>query len=213
MRGRQASIAHRARCMLGAFWSAGPVSLACLILGLTMMAPVAAASRGRTAVHVFKPWTATGQPRPGLHVASRSKGSCWTESVAVAGQYRCMSGNAIYDPCWVKPASKDQKVGCVLAPWDRGIHVIRLTKKLPAVSKPRHLTSTRFAWAIKLASGMVCTLGQGTDTTIDGKPMVYYCRKGVAGEIDRSKEPWRTEYSRSYRHGPLIHKVISQAWY
>jgi hypothetical protein len=182
-------------------------------LSLAVAVPGAGAVAAKTAVKVFVPWASSGRPATGLHVASKATGYCWTESIAVAGQYRCMAGNNIFDPCWVKPHSRRHKVGCVINPWDRGIHVVKLTKPLPKVHKPKNLTSTRFAWAIQLSSGMLCSLAQGTEAVIEHKAMPYWCRVGVAGEIDRSTEPWRTPYSKSDRHGPLRQMTITQVWY
>lgn len=187
--------------------------LAATAMTVALIAPIAGAAPVRTHVHVFHPWGPKGALAPGMHVASTSSGYCWGESIAVAGEYRCMAGNGINDPCWAKPYSKGRVVGCVLEPWDKGVHVIRMTKKLPKVAKPKSLTSTRFAWAIELSSGMLCSLAQGTEALIEHKAMPYWCRKGAAGEINRSSEPWRTQYSRSDRHGPLHGVVIAQAWF
>lgn len=185
--------------------------VACLTFG-ALAAPSGAAT-ARTVVHVVAPWQANGHAARGRRVVSLAKGSCWTESVAVAGEYRCLSGNGIYDPCFVRPRSRGRQVGCLFAPWARGIHVLALTKRLPRVERPRHLTSTRFAWAIQLSNREACLLGQGTNSLIGKRVMYYYCDKGAAGEIDRSREPWRSEYSRSGTRGPLVAEAVLQAWY
>lgn len=184
-----------------------------LAVGSLGQVPPAHAATTRTAVHVFKPWRPDGRLLGRLRIVGRFRGSCWTESIAVPGEYRCLAGNEIFDPCFSKPRSHGKVVGCLLAPWDRGVRTIRLTKKLPKVARPRHLTGTRFPWAIELRGGMLCLLGQGTNPVIEHKVMVYSCKNGAAGEINRSKEPWRTEYSRSLRHGRLVRRSVAQAWY
>lgn len=186
-----------------------------LLIALASGSPgtAASASTTKTAVHVVKPWLTSGRLRPGLHVAGRFRGSCWTESIAVAGEYRCTARNLIFDPCFLRPRSKKKVVGCLLAPWDKGVRTIRLTKKLPRVSQPRHLTSTRYPWGLQLASGVLCLLGQGTNPVVRHEEMVYSCKRGVAGAINRSREPWRTEYARSAHHGPVVQAPITQVWY
>ena len=64
------------------------------------------------------------------------EGSCWTGSVAAlrADAWRCMVGNAIYDPCFGPQDAA--AVICVRSPLDESENVqINLTEALPEVAQ------------------------------------------------------------------------------
>lgn len=188
-----------------------------LVMTLAVFVPAAAGAartRTRTQVRIFQLWKSDGELASGHHVAATEKGSCWAESIAIEGEYRCMVGNLIYDPCFVKPRSASRVVGCVGTPWEAGAEVIDLTKKLPHIgTPPKNPATAPVAWSLALSSGQHCVLGQGTLASINGQVMPYFCKVGVAGEIDKAKEPWTTEYSKSASKGPLEPEVIWTAWY
>lgn len=185
---------------------------------------VAGATSRQTKIVKYVMWTAKGELRRGLHVGARVKGYCWTESMTIPGEYRCMAGNDIYDPCFARPDVKTQMVGCAKNPWMTAIVEMRLTKKLPALpmsrttgtragtSQPEVVVASTLPWALRLSSGLGCVLGTGTNALVDGHLMVYYCSTGVAAKPYTSKEPWTTLYSKSDLRGPLVREAIAVAW-
>lgn len=176
---------------------------------------VAGAAPHRTKVVRYVMWTPTGRLVHGLHVAATVKGYCWTESLTIEGQYRCMAGNNIYDPCFDRPNAAATMVGCVANPWTTGVVEMQLTKKLPPLPMAERglIRLAQLPWALRLSSGLGCVLGTGTNSMIDGHPMVYYCKKGVTSKPYAAKEPWTILYSRSDVKGPLTRKVVAIAWY
>src|SRR5271166_4856225 len=101
-----------------------------------------------------------------MKVASTASGSCWTGSIAAnrPDAYRCMTGNEISDPCFVRDA---KSVACPDIPTaDSGL-IIKLTKPLP----DNRVSGAATPWAMSLAGHVGCRVGTGT--VIDGFP--YYC--------------------------------------
>lgn len=94
-------------------------------------------------------------------------GNCWTSSIASARSdaFRCMTGNDIYDPCFV---IDPKSVGCPTdLSADRGV-VLDLTKPLPPPESPAPAPQ---AFAMVLQSGAVCN--RATGTVVADFP--YYC--------------------------------------
>jgi hypothetical protein len=112
-----------------------------------------------------------------MKAQSSVSGNCWTSSIASprADAYRCMTGNTIYDPCFV---INSKSVGC---PTDlsagAGID-LKLTKPLPPSESP---LPTPQAWAMVLQSNAHCNRATGT---ID-PDFPYYC----SGPLDQCAGP------------------------
>lgn len=124
--------------------------------------PAAAATK----VVVFKPehFTAT----------QTVSGSCWTGSIAAprAGAYRCMTGNAILDPCFT--GAGQGEVACpdpTSDPDRQEGTVLRLTKPLPATASATGQPDPRQPWRFTLTDGASC--GAMTGTILPGHP--YGC--------------------------------------
>jgi hypothetical protein len=104
-------------------------------------------------------------------------GTCWTTSIAapVAGAYRCISEDRIYDPCFA-PAQlvRPIQVACVPAPWSDA-EVLRLAGGLPH-SAP--LPSTARPWAIQLDNGARCVAATGTVPQVNGVDLGFHCAAG-----------------------------------
>jgi hypothetical protein len=101
-----------------------------------------------------------------MKVTSTISGSCWEGSIAAnrSDAFRCMTGNAINDPCFLRDATS---VACPDIPSaDRGL-VIKLTKPLPA----NPVSGPETPWAMSLEANVRCRLGTGT--VIPG--FLYYC--------------------------------------
>ena len=99
--------------------------------------PPSASPAGVVQVKTFSPYAATGTLV--VPVADHLSGSCWTGSIAVpvAGVYRCLAGDQIYDPCFA-PSGADQPADGCLRPGSRGRRsaLITLTAPLPPASPP-----------------------------------------------------------------------------
>lgn len=134
--------------------------------------------------HAQTPAASTAVVKYSAHNMKAQKaidGNCWTSSIAStrADAYRCMTGNEIYDPCFV---IDPKSVGCPTdLSADSGI-VLNLTKPLPPPESPLPVTQ---AFAMVLQSGAKCN--RGTGTVVADFP--YYCsgESGVCQGPDLAK--------------------------
>jgi hypothetical protein len=150
------------------------------------------ASVAGTVTKTFLPYAATGTLV--VPVADHLTGDCWTGSIAVPklGVYRCLVGNAIYDPCFA-PAreSAPPTVACVPDPWSSA-HVVTLRSALPDSTPARTTTAP---WALELANGAHCIAGTGTVAVVAGVPMSYLCGTGLgAGQLTGPPAAMTVEY-------------------
>jgi len=123
-------------------------------------------------VRTFSPYAATGTLE--VPVADQHPGSCWTGSIAVpvAGAYRCIAGNQIYDPCFAPVSvSAVDSVACVADPWSAA-HVVTLTSALPKITPA---PDRRPFWALELVNGARCVAVTGTVARVDGVDLGYVC--------------------------------------
>jgi hypothetical protein len=141
---------------------------------------VAAPSHGRTEIIDFT---------PAVPNAPQREGSCWISSIALprAGAWRCMIGNAIFDPCFTTTDISDAVIcGANPATSDTGF-LMRLTKPLPSASP---VASSRLSpWIVELAIGQgqvpgpyampppktFCSALTGTMPAVDGLAVPYSC--------------------------------------
>jgi hypothetical protein len=204
-------------------------SVLVIALGTTTAGP-AGASTTRTVVHKLVPWEANGTLDPAVTISARRTGHCWTGSIAVDNSHvwRCVSGNAIYDPCFGPPdEAHATEVVCDPLPWS-GATLLRLTAALPlkyADQYPAKHPSDR-VWAFELGNGARCSNATGAAEVIKGVVLMYICtgagstafRDGSAGSLSTSRQPWVVEYVRSIRfsgttaEGKLQSTAIAVAW-
>jgi Ni,Fe-hydrogenase III small subunit len=169
-----------------------------------------------TRVESVAPWTPSGALSPQETVEGHETGSCWTGSIAVidSDAWRCMSGNFIYDPCFAPAFSlRPAEVACVSSPWS-DVVVLRMTKPLPA-SQSNPFTSaseSKADWALQLANRDRCVIGTGTNSSVGGVIVNYYCTSGaLAGALNTGTEPWTVEYYAP--HSDVLHEVrVKVAW-
>ena len=131
-------------------------------------------------VKTFSPYAATGTLV--VPVADHVSGSCWTGSIAVpvAGVYRCLAGDQIYDPCFApSPQTSPPTVACVPDPWTPA-RVISLTAPLPPASPP---AQGRDPWALELANNARCVTVTGTVASVAGVALNYLCGPGLGAAI------------------------------
>jgi hypothetical protein len=204
-------------------------SVLVIALGIATANP-ASARTTRTVVYKFAPWETNGTLDPAVTISARRTGHCWTGSIAVDNLrvWRCVSGNAIYDPCFA-PADEAHatEVVCDPLPWS-GATLLRLTAALPlknADRYPAHGPSER-VWAFELSNGARCFDATGAAQVIKGVVLMYLCtsagstafRDGSAGSLLTSRQPWVVEYVPSIKfsgmtaEGKLQSTAIAVAW-
>jgi hypothetical protein len=112
----------------------------------------AAATTPSTPVTKVVPYSALS-----MRVTGHARGSCWTSSIASTRRdaFRCMTGNAIHDPCFTRTPSA---VACP----DDVVHnsglLLELTKPLPAPGSPEAAQP----WAMVLEGKRACNRATGT---------------------------------------------------
>jgi hypothetical protein len=150
-----------------------------LLIGLILLLFTSVAGASHTNVIDYHPTHMT--------VVKTVSGSCWEGSIAAnrSDAFRCMSGNAISDPCFVRDA---KSVACPDIPTaDSGL-VIKLNTPLPE----NHVSGAETPWAMSLQSNVRCRVGTGT--VIPGFP--YYCSGSLVCAVpseDRQSAEFFTE--------------------
>lgn len=111
---------------------------------------------------------------PPTSASQQVSGNCFTSSLAAtrADAWRCMSGNAIYDPCFTIPG-KTSAVMCIPDPLDATSFVqMNLTQPLPAHDP---IPSQTQPWFLQLADGTECNFLTGATGLVDGDRINYGC--------------------------------------
>lgn len=141
-------------------------------------AAAAAPSPVSTRVTVFIPSTFTP-----IQVET---GYCWVGSIASdrADAFRCMSGNAIHDPCFA--FGLGTAVACPVDPQAGRMVLMVLTKPLPTGKDANRPGLAPTPWWGLLAGGGFC--GVATGTTVDGRP--FSC--GLPGKGRSLTSVWCT---------------------
>lgn len=179
------------------------------ILSTLSFSPAFAAQTQQTDVLLYRPF----------EQAQASKvvdGSCWTASIADPrpDAWRCMVGNAIHDPCFVKTYVQKDHLICPKAPWSRQAIAIKLTNKLPSHGNQPLDMSKAMPWSIQLANGAKCQLMTGATGLIDGKRANYACdnQAYLVGRIQRCKTMWQVLYKAP--HATTLQKMgVQKVWF
>jgi hypothetical protein len=164
--------------------------------------------RAGTVVRTFQAYDAKGNLT--VVVADVAVGSCWTTSVAdpVAGAFRCLSGNRIYDPCFAPPhPAQPLEVACVPAPWARA-EVLRVTGALPT---GRPLDGGR-PWALRLANGARCVAATGTVPEAAGVELGFHCGAGTDAGLLPGRSALRTAEYGNPDTGGLRRVSVTTIW-
>jgi hypothetical protein len=130
----------------------------------TVFAPPAASTEvTATEVVVYEPGPPAGEPQ---------EGSCWAGSLAVwrEGAWRCMVGDAIYDPCF----ASDDAVICGASPTGAtDSFALTLTEPLP---EPEAFPDAEgHAWLVELPDGAVCEFATGATGAVGDDRINYFC--------------------------------------
>jgi hypothetical protein len=178
----------------------------------TTVGPTTTAAPAQTAVETYTPWTAAGTLASGIQVSSTVQGSCFTSSISVetSGVYRCMSGNNLYDPCFTGSADSGQ-LACAASPW-AAVTVLDAAGSLPSGGAPEALSPAR-PWAVQLANGAQCIVGDGANSTVGGVTLQYYCAGTAAtGSVSETSQPWTVQYLPDSSSSVLTSVVVTTAW-
>jgi hypothetical protein len=169
------------------------VTIICAI-ALGASAPAPAQTPKHTVVMLFTPWSA-GALRQGFAVASRGKGSCWTQSLSTnrPDAWRCFEGDDILDPCF-SGAARSAFVACADDPFSKRVVLLQLTKPLPGDKNPTTawLQPKGEPWALRLTNGDSCYLVTGATDVVAGLRMNFECKGDgwIIGFPDRSAALW-----------------------
>jgi hypothetical protein len=164
--------------------------LAAIALAGTQVAGGAQA-KGHTTATVYEAFSYHGVVEP--HVTSAT-GTCFTSSDVTRRDdaWRCLVGNALYDPCF----SSQLAFGIVVCPvpWQDSGTEIHLSKPLPASGSHTIPSLSLQPWAVETAAGAFCVLSSGASSVVHGKRLNYFCGKnakqGLWGFPSRKKQPW-----------------------
>jgi len=176
--------------------------------------PAASAThRARTVVVTVDPWTKAGGLKAGERVARTVRGTCWTDSIAVASSnaYRCMTTHSeIYDPCFSPPRGRISRLACMAVPWGKVTWLVLRA----GIRSLRHPSGTPRVWGEELSNGVRCTNAEGAVGRIDGAYLYYYCApgKGFAGVPIRRGEPWTTRFAPSATAKRLHIENVHMVW-
>jgi hypothetical protein len=186
-----------------------------LVAALFVAVP-ALASTTRTRAVVYQAFTSSG--KPAYRVGRAFRGSCFrgAQSINRDDAWRCISGNALFDPCFSSTQAKGI-VLCPSTPFGSSVVEMRLTKRLPTGMADKHKpASSGLPWAIETSTGFKCVMDTGATNAIGSTRANYGCTRGTGwlwGDPSRSTEPW------TIRIAPLTAKRlekrvgITQAWF
>ncbi len=185
---------------------------------LALRCRAATASSVRTQVMHYVP------AKPDASTAQ--EGTCLAGSVALparADAFRCMTGNAIHDPCF---QLADGSLVCDANPatGDAGF-LLTLTGSLPAANAPsadQSATAAKSAWLVQLADGTVCGVNTGATGGVNGERANYGCpsNEWIFGDLipGDATTPWTAVLGRlnvganGYSLGAAHQAIIAKVW-
>lgn len=148
-----------------------------------------------------------------VSVTRTLRGNCFTTSIVASrpDAFRCMSGNAILDPCFMAEGSD---AACPInGPWTN--MAVLLKNAVPNSSAPnKDLGTGGQPWAIQLTNGANCQELSGATTLVAGQRLGYGCTGGAGlyGNVHRSGQVW-TIYEGTPHSATLALKPIAVAWF
>ncbi len=129
----------------------------------------------------------------------KESGDCFSSSIAAPYRqdaYRCMVGNAISDPCFQIPGSKDLLCGSDQVSANvTSTFLLSLIKDLPKFQIPSSIPAN-WAWRVQLSDGVICTPFTGTRPfTATGDVAIYACNGGanesmIFGDLNNTNPLW-----------------------
>jgi hypothetical protein len=186
------------------------------VVVVLFLAVPALASATPTRAVVYHAFTSSG--KPAYRVGRTLRGSCFSgaQSVNRDDAWRCISGNALFDPCFSSTQAKGI-VLCPSTPFSSSMVEIKLTKRLPTGMADKGTpSSSGLPWAIKTTTGLKCVMDTGATNAIGTTRANYGCQPGTSwlwGDPSRTTKPW------TIRIAPLSARRLSrrvgiaQAWF
>jgi hypothetical protein len=157
---------------------------------------------------LFAPYDESGQL---VGTATQTAtGQCWTSSITIpiAGVYRCIADNTIYDPCFAPSVdTKPLTVTCYADPWSAGT-TMTLTKALPT---DHLILKAGDPWALELDNSSRCVFQTGALAELDGNTLDYRCTGGDVASLQTSLDGV-VSVLYGPASGPLAPAGIKVAW-
>jgi predicted Ser/Thr protein kinase len=148
-----------------------------------------------------------------VSVTRTLRGNCFTTSIVASrpDAFRCMSGNAILDPCFM---ALGRDAACPInGPWTN--QAVLLKNAVPNSGTPNKDTGTGGQpWAIQLPDGTNCEELSGATTLVAGQRLGFGCTGGAGlyGNVHRSGAVWMI-YEGTAHSATLALKPIAVAWF
>lgn len=145
-----------------------------------------------TQLKLYRPFGEADQQAP-IIVQKEVAGQCWQQSQRIKREdaWRCMVGEVIYDPCFVKPFGSHKEAICPQSPWIGASVKINLLSALDNSQHAELDMSEAYPWAIELTTGEKC---QAVDEggVYDGLAIRYHCDSQtiLLGHVQRCKAEW-----------------------
>ena len=157
---------------------------------------------------LFAPYDENG--RLTVTAGPPTAGSCFATSIAVpvAGVFRCLAANTIFDPCFA-PAreSTPALVTCFADPWSDG-QTLRVSGALPNYEP---VLTTGDPWALELADGVRCVSVTGAVPALGKVDLNYRCDGATAAGITSGQNGTIIAHYGPVG-GPLSDVVVLTAW-
>lgn len=186
------------------------------VVVVLVVAGAAQASATATRAVVYQAFTSSG--KPAYRVAHALRGSCYSgaDSVNRDDAWRCISGNALFDPCFSSAQAK-RIVLCPSTPFGSSVVEIKLTKGLPSgMADKDKPSSSGSPWAIETTTGLKCVMDTGATNAIGSVRANYGCTRGsdwLWGDPSRSTEPWTIRIAPISARRLKQRVDITRAWF
>lgn len=141
---------------------------------------------------------------------NKTTGSCFSSSITIpiAGVFRCLSGNTIWDPCFAPAVETNPlTVACFVDPWTPGT-IMSLTKALPTENL---ILKNGDPWALELSDSTHCVVLTGALPELGDNVLDYNCTGDKVASLQTSSDG-AISVLEGPAKGPLVPSGISVAW-
>jgi hypothetical protein len=169
-------------------------------------------AENETQVRLYRPFT-EGANLPAMQVSATYDGRCMQQSDILVREdaWRCDTQSQTYDPCFLKPGSKDDSLYCLQTPWS-GATVKINSKQTASNDSFRSIDMAKGKpWAVEMQNGKHCIAIEETQM-IDNQPLSYLCQGGeyLLGRLQRCKAHWSVLWSNG---ATIEQRKISEVWF
>jgi|GEM_PF-714853 len=192
------------------------LSIAIILVCYCLPSVTLGANLPSTDVRLYRPFEVVkGQVTP---VPKKTlKGKCWTHSLTNhrSDAWRCMVGNQIFDPCFVKTYVSRNKVICPQTPWSSEAVWLKLESNLLPEKNETLDMSTDYPWAVELLNGVRCTRATGAMPSFHGQSIQYTCNNDtfLVGKLQRCSPIWKALTFSSLSDKTLKKVDVAVVWY